>query len=69
METLANAKCRISADYVGRDGIHGVGMRASDDAICIYCSHMSDELRHELEESVAPYQIIMIVESAPRLQQ
>jgi len=68
-ESLEQVKARLSSKYLGKHGIHAIGMRRSEAAICVYLSsHLPaqrDWLR-ELEQQAAPFQVRVIVEPPPR---
>ena len=68
---LEAVKERIKARYLGRGGIHAVGMRRGENAICVYVSAPGDSKRQhllkEIEEAVAPFRLLVVTEEPPSL--
>lgn len=62
-------KSRLSEEYLGKRGIHGIGYRASENAIVVYVEKGADfeGLRQELSSKAAPYDVIVVGEDAPRI--
>jgi len=70
--TLDAAKAAVSARYVGRAGIHGIGIRRAQNALTVYL-HAADldeqaEVLRQIESDAAPYRVMTIVEEQPVLQ-
>jgi hypothetical protein len=49
-EKLRSVKDRISERYLGKDGIHSVGLRRSANAITVYVAPTEDANQEELQE-------------------
>ncbi|MGL4611803.1 MAG: hypothetical protein ACRCYY_19350 [Trueperaceae bacterium] len=66
--TLETAKQKVRRKYLGEAGIHGVGVRRREGALCLYVSSKDDpELQRLLEAicaDVSPYPV-RTVEEAP----
>jgi hypothetical protein len=56
---------------LGRDGIHGVGIRSSEKALCIYLdpgSRLAEtQTLREIEDEAAPFKILLIEEEPPTI--
>jgi len=68
-DSLDTVKRRISAKYLGKCGIHGVGLSRSANAICIYLDKQSDELTpclKELKLDATPFQVLTFREERAR---
>lgn len=67
-DLLDKAKDRIDKNFVGRGGIHGAGLRRSQNAVTIYVdpSHEAEaqQLMEQLRAQAAPFRVI-VVQSAP----
>lgn len=67
---LYRLKRRVRAKYLGRCGIHGLGMRADQDAIVAYVQDQDSELASILDDlraEVAPHDLIVIREAGPKI--
>lgn len=68
-ESLRQAKDRLRRQFLGRAGLHGLGLRPAENAICIYAD--ADEtpeqqtLLTEIEQAAKPFGIIVIREPKP----
>ncbi|HEU0015371.1 MAG TPA: hypothetical protein VFQ45_16905 [Longimicrobium sp.] len=67
--SLEDVKNSISGKYLGRAGIHGVGMRRSQGALMVYV-HSSDSgeqarLLREIEAEALPYRVVAVEEERP----
>ena len=69
-ESLAKLKSEFTKRYLGMHGIHGVGVRESENAICLYVGRDSDlEISPALEsirQTAAPFVVMLIREDVPR---
>lgn len=69
-ESLEEAKQRLSR-YLGRAGIHGVGLRRSENAVMVYLDPAGGEdcqaLLREMEREVAPFRLMAVYEGRPRI--
>ena len=70
-DPLAAVKGRLAATYLGRAGIHGFGLRRSEDAIVVYFEPLpggaQEELLREIEREAAPFRLIGIGEERPEI--
>ncbi len=60
-DSLDTVKRRISAKYLGKCGVHGVGLSRSANAICIYLDEKSDKqppCLDELKNDANPFQVL-----------
>ncbi len=68
-QTLEQAKREVSARYIGRSGIHGVGIRRSANAIYVYVDTPGGEIApgvwSEMTKVAFPYPVVKIGSSAP----
>ena len=70
-ESLRQAKERLRRQFLGRAGLHGLGLRPDEDAICVYAD--ADEtpdqqaLLAEIEQAAKPFRIIVIRDQKPWL--
>lgn len=66
---LEAVKERIKTRYLGRGGIHAVGMRRGQNMICVYVSRAGNSEREhllkEIEEVVAPFKLLVVTEEPP----
>lgn len=71
MKSLDEVKRQLSRKHLGKGGIHGVGARPSEQAIMVYLSPGPDDerekLREELEKEAAPYQVILVTDTPPKI--
>lgn len=71
-ESLKEVKRRISNRHLGHHGIHGVGVRTSENALCLYVdagSHLDGtSILREIEKEAAPFKIVLIQEERPAIQ-
>jgi hypothetical protein len=71
--TLEEAKQRLSRKYLGKDGIHGIGLSRSQNAVrvhLIYCRDPEQTARqgallNEMKQDAAPYVVLLTFEEAP----
>jgi hypothetical protein len=63
---LEEAKQRVKARFLGNAGVHGVGIRASQNAVAVYVDRererISDQLLAELKQAAAPWDVVVIHE-------
>lgn len=70
-ESLRQAKERLRRQFLGRAGLHGLGLRPAENAICVYAD--ADEtpgqqaLLAEIELAAQPFRVIVIREPKPSL--
>lgn len=69
-DPLLETKRRLSVRYLGREGIHGFGVRQSEGAVCVYLEPREggeqEALLREIEREAAPVRLIAIREERPR---
>lgn len=62
-ETLESVKDRISERYLGKSGIHAVGVRRKQNAITVYVQSSGTDaqegLLRELRDEAAPYDVLV----------
>ena len=67
--SLQAVKERVSEVFLGRGGIHGVGIRLSQNAICLYVHVVPGTDRERVIEAVrreaAPFGVIIVEEEPP----
>ena len=70
-QLLKETKRKISERHLGRHGIHGVGLRTSENAVCIYVDPGSrlegTETLREIENEAAPFKIVLVEEERPAI--
>ena len=61
----------VSRKYMGKVGIHGVGIRKKSSVLCVYVAPISSskqrQLLREIEKEAAPYQVLKIEENQPTI--
>ena len=59
----------VSRKYIGKVGIHGIGVRRKSNAICVYLSSNSNPeqklVLEDIEREVVPYEVLRIEEDQP----
>jgi hypothetical protein len=69
-ETLDQVKDRVSRKYLGKEGIHGVGLRRSSGAITIYFSPSQAESQQDLldtiTQEVRPFKVLVVQSKRPK---
>ncbi|HZL73423.1 MAG TPA: hypothetical protein VFC86_13255 [Planctomycetota bacterium] len=69
-EALARLKSEFTKRYLGTHGIHGVGIREVDNAICLYVGRDSNLESSPAFESIvrtaAPFTVVLVHEDAPK---
>ncbi|MES1241864.1 MAG: hypothetical protein ABUT39_09620 [Acidobacteriota bacterium] len=69
-DPLEEAKERLGRLYLGRNGIHAVGLRRSENAVTVYLNaggRPPAGLVAELEREVAPHRLLLIDEESPSI--
>lgn len=70
-ETLEDLKRRLRHQYLGKHGIHGVGIRRSENAVCLYVSPDinpdQEPVFGEIERQAEPSNVIVILEEPPSI--
>jgi hypothetical protein len=68
-EPLEAVKNRLSEQYLGKAGIHGIGVSHADRAIRVYLHEPGhpdrDRVLQQIREHAAPYIVRVIDEQAP----
>ncbi len=71
VKAIQKYKKKLSHEYLGKAGIHGIGVRPSEKAIYVYVSkpHSSQQkkLIRKIEKQAAPFKVITIREDAPSI--
>lgn len=66
--SLEEAKKNLVSRYLGKFGIHGVGIRKADNVLCIYFNRDAEpevSILKEIEDAAAPFKIVAIKEERP----
>ena len=70
-ESLDDVKRRLGERYLGKGGIHGVGLRRSRNAVTVYLSPGSvpgrDATLQALRAEAAPFDVIVVEELPPSI--
>ena len=70
-KTLETVKDSGRRQYLGRWGIHGVGVRRAENAVCIYLDGggpgLPDDVRRQIEQEARPFQMLVIEEEQPQV--
>lgn len=68
-KSLDEAKRELRARYLGKHGIHAVGIRTSENAICVYVDPSgrihAAEVLDNIRSDAAPFKLIVIEEEPP----
>ena len=68
-DSLEQAKERLKTRFLGRAGVHGLGIRRAENAICVYADTEEDPdfplILAQIEEEVAPLTVLVIREARP----
>ncbi len=71
MISLETAKNKMRRKYLGEAGIHAIGVRRSEQALCLYVeSEENAELQvllKQIEVEVSPYHVLAIEEQRAKL--
>jgi hypothetical protein len=71
-DLLNKVKRRISTKYLGKAGIHGVGIRRSQNALCLYLdtdiNTDQKKILQSIEQEAVPYKVLIISENKPKIQ-
>ncbi|HIC80310.1 MAG TPA: hypothetical protein EYH07_14995 [Kiloniellaceae bacterium] len=69
-DPLEDAKRRLKHRMLGRCGVHAVGIRRADNAVCLYAAAIEDPelvaLLPDIEREVAPVRVLLIEEAPPK---
>ncbi len=70
-KSLTEVHKRVSRRYLGKVGIHGIGVRRKSNALCIHFSSTASpelsRLLKKIENEVAPYRVLTIEEDPPTM--
>jgi hypothetical protein len=68
--TLQTVKAELRRHYLGKHGIHGIGVKELERSICVYVDPDSDldgsAALETIRQAAAPYSIVLIREEKPR---
>jgi hypothetical protein len=68
-DDLEKVKTLLSSRYIGKAGIHAIGMRASADAISVYMAPGSRErykqILQDLKKEAEPFEVLFTEEEPP----
>ena len=71
MKSLDEIKDDISKKYLGKAGIHGVGIRRKANALCIYTDSETDveqkAVLQKIEKEAAPFRVVNIQEESAKI--
>ena len=63
-ETLQLVKSRLSRQYLGQHGIHGVGVRGEEQAVCLYTTSRAEleasGVLAKIEGEAGPFKVLVI---------
>ena len=69
-DPLEQAKRRLKHRLLGRCGIHAVGIRRAENAVCLYTAAVKNpeltDLLPEIEKDIAPLRVLLIEEAPPK---
>jgi hypothetical protein len=70
-QSLESVKNRLRQSYLGKGGIHGLGLSRAEKAIRVYVDAQAgadeSEVIEQLRESARPYPVIVVREDRPRI--
>jgi hypothetical protein len=70
-ESIEAVKDRLRQSFLGKAGIHGVGLRRAEQAIRVYVSSNAEsnqaDLLEQLRKSAVPFPVIVVKEEPPRI--
>lgn len=70
-KTLESAKSLVSEKYLGKAGIHGVGIRRSKSAVAVYVEPGArpdkQETLRSIEKEIAPFSLLVVEEGRPSI--
>lgn len=70
-ESLEEIQKRLTHKYLGKAGVHGIGIRRSQNVLCIYMQNTSSSeqkiLLEEIKNEIAPYEVLAIEEERPTI--
>jgi hypothetical protein len=70
--TLSDVKKEVRDTFLGKYGIHGVGIKASNNTVRIYISEESDDLKAAMDSLkliCAPFSLELVIEEEPKVHQ
>lgn len=70
-KSLDEVKEDISQKYLGKSGIHGIGIRRKKNALCVYTdtetSPKQKAVLEEIKKQAAPYSVVTIEEERAKI--
>ena len=71
MPSLETAKNKIRRKYLGEAGIHAIGVRRSEQALCLYVTSETDpelqKLLKCIEEEIFPYHVLAVEDEQAKI--
>jgi hypothetical protein len=71
IKSIGTLKTKLSKDYLGKAGIHGISGRKSENAIYVYVSGspsvQQEKLIKKMEKEAAPYKVVTVREGRPSI--
>jgi hypothetical protein len=67
--TLSDTKKKVQDAFLGKYGIHGVGIKQSNNTVRIYIAEESEDLKASMESLASmcsPFSLELIVEEEPK---
>ncbi len=59
-DNLKETKKRLQKDFLGKEGIHGLGINRSQNAIKIYTSKPKLNCLDKIKKASSPYEVIVV---------
>lgn len=71
MESIDDIKRRLSLKYIGKFGVHGIGVSRSQNIIKVYVDQDSEIESHDIlstvEKEASPCRVLVIREDRPKI--
>jgi len=59
-DNLKETKKRVQKEFLGQEGIHGLGINRSQNAIKVYTKKSQLNCLDKIKEASSPYQVIVV---------
>lgn len=70
-ESLDEVKARLSKRFLGKGGVHGLGVKRSENAVCVYlnpdCGDEGERVLAQIEKEALPFKVVAVKEEPPAL--